>query len=148
MLKPRRGADLAQEALGAEGGAEVGVEDLDGDGAVVPEVVRQVYPGHAAPSQLALEAVAAGEAGFECGREAGQATPFSIVVVTGDWIRVRSGAGVFNDAGRRSGHGLARTILARSVPDCIFVLSLSIGRGCARLAASPRSPPSRWVSSR
>ena len=123
MLKPRRRADLAQEALGAEGGAEVGVEDLDGDGAVVPEVVRQVHPGHAASSQLSVEAVAAGEAGLECGGEAGQATPFSIVVVTGDWRRVRSGAGVFNP-----GLTAAQNILARSVPGCIFVLSLSIGR--------------------
>ena len=31
MLQPRRGADLGEEAFAAEGGAEVGVQHLDGD---------------------------------------------------------------------------------------------------------------------
>jgi hypothetical protein len=39
VLEPGGEADLALEALGAEGDGEVGVEDLQGDGAVVPEVL-------------------------------------------------------------------------------------------------------------
>jgi hypothetical protein len=39
MLEPRGEADLALEPLGAEGGGELGQQDLEGDGAVVAEVV-------------------------------------------------------------------------------------------------------------
>ena len=53
--------DLALEALGAERGGELGQEDLEGDRAVVAEVVRQVDDGHAAAAELALERVAVGE---------------------------------------------------------------------------------------
>ena len=63
MLQLRRGADLAEEPLAAERGAELGVQDLDGDVAVVPEVVREVDRGHAAGAELALDAVAVGERG-------------------------------------------------------------------------------------
>ncbi len=48
MLEAGGGADLAQEALGAEGGAQLGVEDLERDGAVVLEVVGEVDARHAA----------------------------------------------------------------------------------------------------
>ena len=53
--------DLAQEALGAERVCEFRVEDLDGDGAVVPEVLREVDGGHAAVPKLPLDAVAVAE---------------------------------------------------------------------------------------
>ena len=55
------GGDLAQEALGAERGGELGAEDLDGDLAVVLEVVGEVDRGHAALAELALDAVAVGQ---------------------------------------------------------------------------------------
>ena len=58
MLQARGGADLAEEAFAAEGGAEVGMEDLDGDVALVLEVVGEVDGGHAALAEFALEAVA------------------------------------------------------------------------------------------
>ena len=61
MGEPGGEPDLALEALGAECGGELGAEDLDGDVAVVLEVVGEVDGGHAALAQLALEAVAGGE---------------------------------------------------------------------------------------
>ena len=57
MLEPGREPDLALEPLGAEGLGQVGVEDLEGDGTVVPEVVGEVHGGHAAVPQLAVEDV-------------------------------------------------------------------------------------------
>ena len=41
MLESRGRPDLAEKAIGAECGAEVGMEDLDGDVAVMPEVVGE-----------------------------------------------------------------------------------------------------------
>jgi hypothetical protein len=53
--------DLAQETLGADHGGQFGAEDLDGDAAVVLQVVGEVDGGHAAGAELALEAVAVGQ---------------------------------------------------------------------------------------
>ena len=61
MLEPGGHADLAQEALGAERGGELGVEHLERDRAVVLEVVREIDRGHAAAAELALEHVAVTE---------------------------------------------------------------------------------------
>ena len=58
MLQARRGADLAQEALTADRGAEIGVEHLDRDIAIVLEVVGEIHGRHAALPKFALEAVA------------------------------------------------------------------------------------------
>src|SRR5688572_30796156 len=41
------------------------MEDLEGDGAVVPEIAGQVDGGHAATPELALEQVAVGQGGLE-----------------------------------------------------------------------------------
>src|SRR6185503_2529972 len=57
MLEPCREADLPLEPLGAEGGGDLGMEDLERDGAVVPQVSREPDGGHAAAAQLALERV-------------------------------------------------------------------------------------------
>ena len=62
MVKLGGDRDLAQEPLGAERVGEFRVEDLDGDGAVVPQVVCEVDSGHAAVPELTLDAVAAGKA--------------------------------------------------------------------------------------
>ena len=48
MLEVGGGLDLGEEAFGADDGGEFGAEDLDGDGAVVLEVVGEVDGGHAA----------------------------------------------------------------------------------------------------
>jgi len=65
VLKGGDGPDLAQEALGADDGGELGAEDLDGDLAAVLQVLGQVDRGHAALAELALDAVAAAEGGGE-----------------------------------------------------------------------------------
>ena len=57
--------DLAEEPVGADRGREVGPEDLEGDLAVVAEVLGQEHHGHAALAELALELVAPGETAFE-----------------------------------------------------------------------------------
>ena len=60
--------DLAQEPLGADDRRQFRPEHLDGDVAVVLEVLRQVDGGHAARAELALEAVAVGEGFGEAGK--------------------------------------------------------------------------------
>src|SRR5512140_2408755 len=57
MLKSRSGAYLGQEALTTQRRRELGVQHLDGDVAVVLEVVRQGDGRHAAPAELALDTV-------------------------------------------------------------------------------------------
>ena len=61
MLQVGGVLDLAEEALGAEDGRELGAEDLEGDLAVVLQVVGAVDGGHAAAAELALDRVAVGE---------------------------------------------------------------------------------------
>ena len=62
VLQPGGELDLALEPLGAERGGELGEEHLEGDRAVVPEVLGQVDRGHAAAAELALEPVAVRQA--------------------------------------------------------------------------------------
>jgi hypothetical protein len=73
MLQPGREADLALEALRAERLGQVGVEDLEGDGAVVLEVGGEKHGGHATAAELAEEGVVARQAGFELGAQVGHA---------------------------------------------------------------------------
>ena len=58
MLEAGGDLDLPHKALGAERMGQLLVQDLEGDGPIVPEIVRQVDRGHAAPAELALEQVA------------------------------------------------------------------------------------------
>ena len=55
------GLDLAQEPVGAEGGRQLGPQDLERDLAVVLEVAGEVDGGHPALPELALDGVAVGE---------------------------------------------------------------------------------------
>ena len=57
--------DFPQKALGAEHGGELRPEHLDGDLAMVFEVVGEVDRGHSPAAQLPLKAVAVGEGGLE-----------------------------------------------------------------------------------
>ena len=50
--------DLPDKPLGAQRVRQLGMEDLQGDGAVVPEIAGEVDRGHAAAAELALEHVA------------------------------------------------------------------------------------------
>jgi hypothetical protein len=57
VMETRGSADLAQEALRAERGGELGVKHLERHRAVVPEVMGQVDSGHATAAELALKRV-------------------------------------------------------------------------------------------
>ena len=65
MLQAGGDPDLLEESLRSERGGELGAQDLERDGPVVPEVVREVDHGHAAASELALDAIAIGQGGRE-----------------------------------------------------------------------------------
>jgi hypothetical protein len=52
---------FSEEAFGTERGGEIGVQDLDGDVAIVLDVVREIDRGHAARAEFALDAVAVGQ---------------------------------------------------------------------------------------
>ena len=62
MLEPGGEVDLAEKALGAHGGGELGVEHLDRDRPVVLEVAGEPDGGHAPAAELALERVAVPQA--------------------------------------------------------------------------------------
>ena len=66
MQKLRSRLDLAQESLATERRAEIGMQRLDGDVAIVLEIVREIDGGHAARAELTLDAVDGGK----CRREA------------------------------------------------------------------------------
>ena len=67
MLKPRGGADLGQESLCSESRAEVGVEHLYRDVAIVPDVMGDIHGCHAALSDFALYAISIGQCFSESG---------------------------------------------------------------------------------
>jgi len=69
------GPEFLHEPLGAEDGGELGPEDLDGDLAVVLEVLGQVDRGHAAAANLALDRVVVGEGGPQPPEEIGHHPP-------------------------------------------------------------------------
>ena len=75
MLEVGGDLDLGEEALAADDGDELGVQDLDGDLAAVLQVVGEIDGGHAALAELALDAVAVGEGGGEAGYRVGQVDP-------------------------------------------------------------------------
>ena len=61
-------ASAPRPPLGAEHGGKLGAQDLEGDLALVLEILGQVDGGHAALAQLALDAVAVGEGGEKARR--------------------------------------------------------------------------------
>ena len=65
MLEIRRDADLAQESLRPEDGAELGVEHFERDEPLMLEVAREVDRRHAAAAQLAFDDVRAREGGVQ-----------------------------------------------------------------------------------
>jgi hypothetical protein len=68
VLQPGREPDLPLEALGAQRGGKLGLQQLQGDGAVVPQIMREEHRGDAAVAQLALEHVAVADGFGEAGR--------------------------------------------------------------------------------
>ena len=68
VLQVGGGPDLGEKPLGADDGGELRFEDLDGD----PAIVLEVLGGHAAGAELALDAVAVGEGEAETIEGGGQ----------------------------------------------------------------------------
>ena len=71
MLQVGGDLDLGEETIAADDGAQLGVEDLNGDLAAVLEVFGEIHRGHTALTQLAVEAIAVGESVDEPVRHAG-----------------------------------------------------------------------------
>jgi hypothetical protein len=67
VLQVGGGLDLGEETLGAHDRRELGLQDLDGHPAAVLEILGQVYRGHAAFAQGALEAVSVGQGRRQAG---------------------------------------------------------------------------------
>jgi hypothetical protein len=61
VLQVGGGPDLGEEAIRTERRSEVGVQDLHRDSACVPDVLGQVDSGHAALTELTLDAVSIGK---------------------------------------------------------------------------------------
>jgi hypothetical protein len=64
--------DLPLEALGPERAGEIGVQHLECDRTLVPEVLGEEDGRHAAPPELALEGVGRGESSLQLGAQVGQ----------------------------------------------------------------------------
>jgi hypothetical protein len=61
VLQSRADPDLSKEALGSHHLSQIGMQDFERDGPVVPEVLGQEDGGHAAVSELALDPVPIGQ---------------------------------------------------------------------------------------
>ena len=64
--------DLAEEAVGAERRRQLGVNDLERDRPLLPEVLSQVDRGHPAATDLALDAKAVGQGSLKSSGGIGQ----------------------------------------------------------------------------
>jgi hypothetical protein len=57
--------DLEEEPLGAKRRCQLGLEDLDGDIAMMFGVPGEIHGRHPTSAEFALECVAVGESGFQ-----------------------------------------------------------------------------------
>jgi hypothetical protein len=69
MLQVRRATDFFEKALGADRCGELRFENLERNGAVVLDVVRQIDRGHAAGAELAVNAVVRGQCRLQVGEK-------------------------------------------------------------------------------
>jgi hypothetical protein len=73
MVQPDSQPDLALEPLRAQGCSDLGMEQLERHWPVVAQVAREVYGGHTATPELALDDVAITECcyqrGVDCGHQ-------------------------------------------------------------------------------
>ena len=72
MAQARRDVDLAQEALAAQHGTEFRPQQLEGDLAMMLEVLSEIDRGHPAATDLLFYAVAVGECRLEAFEQVGQ----------------------------------------------------------------------------
>ena len=75
MLQVGGGLDLAQETFRADRGGDLLAQHLDGDLAIVLQIVGQVDGGHATRAELALDAVAVAQGGREAQHRVGVGHP-------------------------------------------------------------------------
>ena len=76
MIESRREVDLGEKSLAPQHGGQLRAEHLEGDVAVVLEVVGQVDRGHAALAELALEPVAVLKGGGQARQRRCQGTAY------------------------------------------------------------------------
>jgi hypothetical protein len=72
VLEPGDGLDFTQEALRPEHRTDFGVQRLDRNESLVPDISPEVHDGHAAAPEFLLEHVAVGQSGFEMVYGSGQ----------------------------------------------------------------------------
>src|SRR2546427_659760 len=72
MVEPSRGVYLAEKPLRAERCGQLGLQDLNGDLAVVLPVLSEVDRRHPPAAELALDRVAVGEGGLQTSEQVGQ----------------------------------------------------------------------------
>ena len=89
MLEVGGGLDLDQEPLGPDHGGELGPQDLEGDLAIVLEVLGEIDGGHAAGTQLALDAVAIGQCSGEAVEGRVQRFTFCRSSSKKSWTRIK-----------------------------------------------------------
>jgi hypothetical protein len=129
MLQPRGGGDLGEEPLPAQRRAEVGVEDLDGDVAVVAEVVREVDRRHPPRAELPLDPIAVGEGSREARGDVAHGEDFL------RRARLRGAESRRDDAGGEAGG--ARRTARRSGGRRIWVSEIGVRRACGKGVATP-----------
>jgi hypothetical protein len=69
MLQAGGGLDLAEEPVHADDSAQLRMQDLDGDLAVVLQVLGEIHGGHAALTKLAVETVTVAQRRGEAARD-------------------------------------------------------------------------------
>src|SRR5689334_2293834 len=65
MMQSRHDLDLSREAIAAECKRELGLEDFDGNSAMMARVFRLVHRSHGAAAELSLDAVSTRKRGLE-----------------------------------------------------------------------------------
>jgi hypothetical protein len=98
MLQAGGDPNLLEESLRSERGGELGAQDLERDGPIVPEVVGEVDRGHTAASELALDAIAVGQGGREEGGSVGQGGDRRMPFLEGMGYRAKRGCPSAQDA--------------------------------------------------
>ena len=115
MLEPGGEPDLALEPLRAERRGQLRMQDLEGDGAVVPNVPGEVDRGHAAAPELALEAVAVAQGGLERVTVVGQMGARAGIALRATRREPMKPASLVKGSGRRS-RGLAAEARRQTAP--------------------------------
>ena len=132
MLQPRGEPDLALEPLGTEGGGELGMQHLERDRPVVPEVPGEEDRGHPPAPELALERVAPLDPSWICARRSAMSAYRRRDVLPGRY-NIRVGA-----PNRKPAAPVTRGSFGRCAPSGCSAL-----RGALHQLPEPRVLPQR-----